>query len=82
MAQLFSRSAAADLEFTIWFMLVDNPDVGATKYGLVNPDYSPKPAYYAYQTMAQQLAPTGFVRTLDSSETGSDQSEAYAFLSN
>jgi hypothetical protein len=77
--QLFARSAAADLEFTIWYTLVDSPNVGEIKRGLLNADYSIKPAYVAYQTMAQQLGPTDFVRTLSQSETGSDQSEGYAF---
>jgi hypothetical protein len=79
--QLFARSAAADLEFTIWFKLVDSPQVGATLYGLTNADYSPKPAFNAFQTASAQMTTAAFVRTLDPSETGSEESEAYAFLS-
>ncbi len=78
-AQVFARSAAAGLETTTWFMLVDDPDPNATKYGLLNPDKSPKPAYTAYQTWANQVSGAEFDRTLSASETGSDRIEAHAF---
>ena len=78
--QVFARSMATDLKTTIWLMLIDGGGVGTWEYGLLNPDLSPKPAYFAYKTLAQQLAPAGYVRTLGPVETGSDQLEAYEFL--
>jgi hypothetical protein len=77
--QLFTRSMAADLDFTIWFMLVDMGGLGNYEYGLLNPDLSPKPAYDAYSIFARQMAFADYVRTLEPSETGSDQIEAYEF---
>jgi hypothetical protein len=79
-AKLFARSAAADLDATIWYTLVDHPDLGHIKRGLINSDYTLKPAYIAYQTMAQQLGPAEYVRTLSHAETGSDWIEAYAYI--
>ena len=78
--QVFARSMATDLKTTIWLMLIDGDEVGIRKYGLLNPDLSPKPAYFAYRTLAQQLAPANYIWTLGSAEAGSDQIEAYGFL--
>jgi len=79
--QVFARSRAADLQTTIWFKLVDDEWDGIAKYGLLHPDLSLKPGYYAYQTMNQQLGGTEYMRSLGSGETGSDDIEAYAFQS-
>jgi hypothetical protein len=77
--QVFVRSLAGDLKLTIWFMLVDSSALSSRKWGLLNPDLSPKPAYHAYQVLARQLSRAEYVRTLDPSQTGSDQIEAYEF---
>lgn len=80
--QLFARSMAAGLQTTVWFMLQDE---GGTepwiyKYGLLNSDSSPKPSYFAYQTVSQQLAHATYLATLDPADDGSGQIEAYEFL--
>jgi hypothetical protein len=77
--QVLTRSKAAQLEPTIWFRLTDETASEAYKFGLVDAQLNPKPAYTAYQTVVKQLAPTQFVRTLDPGETGSAQIEAYDF---
>jgi hypothetical protein len=74
-----TRSQAAGLDFTIWFMLYDWADL-VTKYGLLDENYDPKPSHQAYLTLGQQLALADYSRTLTSNETGSDQIEAYEFL--
>ena len=79
-AKVFSRSMATDLRITIWFMLSEDTDPTAVKYGLVDSDLNPKPSPYAYQTAGQQLGTTRYVRTLASDEADSDQIEAYEFL--
>jgi hypothetical protein len=78
--QVFARSMAADLDTTIWFRLVDWDGIGIWKYGLLNSDLSPKPAYDAYSTFTRQMASANYVHTLGPGETGSDQIEAYSFL--
>jgi hypothetical protein len=77
--QVNTRSQAAGLDFTIWFMLYDSADL-ATKYGLLDEAYAPKPSHQAYLTLGEQLLQTHYSRTLDAGETGSDQIEAYEFL--
>jgi hypothetical protein len=79
-AQVYARSAAAELTPTIWYQFTDDDILGTWKFGLVNSDLSPKPSYRAYQTAARQLASTQYFRTLAHDETGTDQMEAYAFL--
>ncbi len=78
--QVFARSIAADLQPTIWYQLIDDKTLGSYKFGLLSWDLDPKPAYYAFQTLAQQLSAADYVRTLGTDETGSDQVEAYEFL--
>jgi hypothetical protein len=79
-AQVFARSMAADLEITIWFMLIDSGGLGNWEYGLLNPDRSPKPSYFAYSTFARQMAFAQYVRMVPPGEMGSYQVEAYEFL--
>jgi hypothetical protein len=54
--------------------------VGALKYGLLGTNLSPKPSYYAFSTVARQLASAESVGPLGLSETGSGDIEAYEFL--
>ncbi len=79
--QVFARTMAADLGTTIWFALEDEDYLGAYKYGLIESDHTPKPAFYAYQTATQQLSRTEFVQALGPDQTGFSQIEAYEFLS-
>ena len=78
--QVYARSRAAGLEFSIWFMLYDVDEEGAWDYGLLDPDLRAKPSRQAYLTLGRQLVGTDYARTLGLSETGSDQVEAYEFL--
>ena len=71
---------AAGLQASIWYRLFDSDQLGAWQFGLLDVNVNPKPSYHAYQTLYQQLAPANYVRTLDPAETGSDQIEAYEFL--
>jgi hypothetical protein len=79
-AQVYARSMAADLGAAIWFKLVDWEGVATWQYGLLNEDLSPKPSYQAYATFSKQMALSDYVQTLDPTRTGSDQIEAYEFL--
>jgi hypothetical protein len=78
--QLFTRSMATDLQTTIWFQFVDDGELGSWTFGLLDPELNPKLSYYAYQVVAQNLAPTDYERTLTSGETGSEEIEAYQFI--
>lgn len=78
--QVFVRSMAADLEFAVWFKLIDDTTLGVPKWGLLTPELSPKPSYQAYLTLAQQLFPAEYARTLPPAETGTAHIEAYEFL--
>ncbi len=77
--QLYARSLSVAMEASIWFALVDDDYVGDRQWGLVNADLTPKPAYFAYQTMAEQLRFSTYVRELTDVETGSPAVEAYEF---
>jgi hypothetical protein len=74
--QLMVEGLAAGLHATLWFVLVD---AGYWQTGLFDSDLNPKPAFYAYQTMARQLRGAQYVRTLSLAETGSSQAIAYQF---
>ena len=75
--QAFARGMSANLESVIWFTLVDYE----TKYGygLLNPDYSEKKSYQAYQILSSELAGAQYLRRLPDEETGGSQIEAYEF---
>jgi hypothetical protein len=75
--QSMARGASVDLQAIIWFTLVDFEE--KWKYGLLNPNYSPKPAYLAYQTLAEELAGAWYIRRLPDEETGAVEIEAYEF---
>jgi hypothetical protein len=76
--QLFARSKEADLDFTVWWWLYDYSDL-AMKCGLLTAEGRPMLAYYAYQTLAREMAGTEYVRALSPLETGSEHIEAYQF---
>jgi len=76
--QGFVRSMSSDIGLVIWFTLLDYAS-DPRNWGLVDVDLNPKPAYYAYQTLTDQLFQASYVRTLGPGETGTDQMEAYEF---
>jgi hypothetical protein len=79
--QLYARTLSTDLQATVWFLLQDRNDLGAFKYGLLNPDASPKFSFDAYGTLTRQLAAATYLQTLNPAEDGTGQIEAYEFLS-
>ena len=78
--KVFARTMAAGLQASIWYRLFDSDQLGAWQFGLLDVNVNPKPSYHAYETLYRQLAPASYVRTLDPAQTGSDQIEAYEFL--
>jgi hypothetical protein len=78
--QVSARSKEADLGTTIWYKLVDDATIGITRYGLFESDLTPKPAVDAVETVAWQLANADYIQSLGPAETGSEQIEAYEFL--
>jgi hypothetical protein len=61
--QVFARSFAADVEATTWHRLKDMP--GESAYGLLDTNSNPKPSYWAYKVMTEQLTGYEYVRELD-----------------
>jgi hypothetical protein len=78
-AKLFARSMAARLQTTIWHHLIDDASVSSQKFGLLNVDRSPKPAFYAYQTFARQLSSASYLRSITSGKGDSNPLEGYEF---
>jgi hypothetical protein len=48
------RGMAAGLKIITWYTLMDKP-TDPLNYGLLRSDLTPRPAYYAYQVLTQQL---------------------------
>jgi hypothetical protein len=61
--QGYARGLAAGVENITWFALVTPPG-DPSEQGLLFDDLSPKPAYYAYQTLTRELWEYEYVRTL------------------
>jgi len=78
---LFTQGMASDCQIVIWWMLKE-PGSFYWDNGLVDYDLSPKPSYYAYQTMTSKLETAHFERALTPVETGSDDLVAYKFIDN
>jgi Cellulase (glycosyl hydrolase family 5) len=78
--QSFVRSMTADLYPVIWFTLLDS-DWDPRNWGLLDMYLNPKPSYYAYQTLTNQLSRANFVRALGPEATGPILVEAYEFAS-
>jgi len=70
------RGLAAGLEIISWYTLVDKPS-DPLKYGLVQSDLTPRPAYYAYQELTQQLDGYEFDQQLI--VAGNPRIQAYRF---
>jgi hypothetical protein len=78
--KVLARTMAADLKATTWYRLFDSDQAWAWQFGLLDAAVNRKPSYHAFKTGYQQLAPATYVRALKPAETGSDQIEAYQFL--
>jgi hypothetical protein len=74
--QGFVRSMTTDLYPVIWFTLLDSDP---RNWGLLDIYLNPKPSYYAYQTLTNQLSRADYVGELGSEETSSILVEAYEF---
>jgi hypothetical protein len=70
------RGMAAGLKIINWYTLVDKP-TDWFKYGLVRSDLTPRPAYYAYQVLTQQL--DGYVFDQQLVVPGNPRIQAYRF---
>ena len=62
-----------------WFTLVDFAGWSQDRFGLLSQDLKPYPAYYAYQTLVQQLNGFAFDKQLGPAKTGSELVQAYRF---
>ena len=82
--KLFARGMAVNLHPMIWFETVDASNDPYT-YGLLRQDLSPKPAYFAYRTFAQEMRGArylfnlGEITTPSQGLTPNDRVEGYAF---
>lgn len=77
--QAYVRSKSLALPIVIWYKFVDSSYLGAQKWGLLDSQLNPKPAFVAYKTATDQLCRTNYVRTLDQQETRSQYLEAHLF---
>lgn len=73
-----TRGKAFGLRGMIWWTFQDLP-ARNWYYGVVNPDFAPKPSYYAFQTIARELKGYAFDKTL-SGISGFNYVEAYQFI--
>jgi hypothetical protein len=69
------RGLAAGLKIISWYTLVDKG--GELNYGLLRSDLTPRPAYTAYQVLAQQL--DGYVFDQQVVVSGKPNIQAYRF---
>jgi hypothetical protein len=72
----YVRGMAADLVVLNWYAW---RDVDSSLPGLLDNTYQPKPAYFAYQTLTEQLGKAQYVRPLTQGETGGGNIEGYVF---
>lgn len=59
-----ARALAAGAQNVTWFALV-SPPYDPSEQGLLYTDFSPKPAFYAYQTLTRELADYDYSHALD-----------------
>jgi hypothetical protein len=52
--KVYARALSAGIENISWFSL-DSPPYDSQGQALLNPDFSPKPAFFAYQTLTREL---------------------------
>ncbi|MEM3433898.1 MAG: hypothetical protein QXI12_10360 [Candidatus Methanomethyliaceae archaeon] len=81
--QAMARAASTNLQAAIWFTLIDNPR-DARKYGLLQSDGTPKPAYNAYRVLTRVLSEARFQSTIAAKRgmglSYPDELEGYVFL--
>ena len=63
--QGYTRGLAAGVEKLVWFVLVSPPYDYHAQGLLYQEDWSPKPAFRAYQTLTSELGGYAYVRTLE-----------------
>ncbi len=78
----FTRGLSNGLKHMVWWTYQDFPDSNPPpsntwKYGLIDQDVNPKPAYTAYQTMVNQLNGAAYLQPL-----GVEGGEGYVFSQN
>lgn len=79
--QVLTRSMAARLKALTWFWFLDEVHLGSRKYGLLNPDLSPKPAYFAFNTFSRKMAMVDYQQAFQPGAVGaSEQIEGYEFV--
>ncbi len=70
------RGKAAGLVLQSWYAW---RDVDSSMPGILTNDLEPKPAYFAYQTVAKQLDGATYLRMMTPAETGDVNVEGYTF---
>jgi hypothetical protein len=75
-AVVYARSLAAGLKLMNWYAWID---ADSSLPGLLDNNLEPKPAYYAYQTLTEQLGKSRYLRPLSPTETGGGNIEGYVF---
>lgn len=72
--QGYARGLAADVEKIFWFSLAESL-IDEYNFGLLAVDYTPKPSFYAYQTLVAELSGWAYSRTLPAPDV-----EGYVFV--
>ena len=80
------QAVSARVQVVIWHELLDNPageNPTERSYGIIGEDFSPKPAYYGFSTMAHLLAGSEFKQQVhgqtDRGQPGDDDEYEYRF---
>lgn len=75
LVKMFVRGMSVDLRIMTWYAVFDD-GTGTEAHGLLNSDYTPKPAYTAYQILVSELTGAHYKRRLS---TGYPEVEGYVF---
>jgi hypothetical protein len=72
LVQMYVRGLSMDIRPLSWYKVFDAAEAGSDEdlypdrtSGLLDVDGNPKPSYYAYQTMAEELNQASYIRELD-----------------
>lgn len=76
---LFAQGLAADVKINTWWPLVDIGPTYEYDSGLVTTTLQPKPAYWVFRLMTQELGHAQFVSTLTNAQTGNADLEVHQF---
>ena len=74
-----ARSLAAGIETMFWY---DATDSGPYGFGLLKPDFQPRPAYNTYQTFVRTVGNRPLNRALTAADLGTKRVEGYEFGGN